>query len=46
VNGFRGDSDLVLRVQHDIFYIENWSVWLDAQIVLLTFARWRHANAY
>jgi lipopolysaccharide/colanic/teichoic acid biosynthesis glycosyltransferase len=41
VNGLRGESDLTLRVQHDIYYIENWSVWLDAQIVLLTFVRWR-----
>ena len=46
VNGLRGDSDLGLRVQHDIYYIENWSIWLDAQIVLLTFVRWRDDSAY
>jgi len=46
VNGLRGDSDLGLRVQHDIYYIENWSIWLDAQIVLLTFVRWRSDSAY
>ncbi|MEO6876248.1 MAG: sugar transferase [Opitutaceae bacterium] len=46
VNGLRGDSDLIRRVQHDIYYIENWSIWLDAQIVLLTFVRWRDSNAY
>ncbi len=46
VNGLRGDSDLALRVQHDIYYIENWSIWFDAQIVLLTFARWRNGSAY
>ena len=46
VHGLRGDSDLGLRVQHDIYYIENWSVWLDVQIVLLTFVRWRDVNAY
>jgi exopolysaccharide biosynthesis polyprenyl glycosylphosphotransferase len=46
VNGLRGESDLVLRVQHDIYYIENWSIWLDAQIVLLTFVRWRDDSAY
>jgi lipopolysaccharide/colanic/teichoic acid biosynthesis glycosyltransferase len=46
VNGLRGDSDLAARVQHDIYYIENWSVWLDVQIILLTFIRWRDANAY
>jgi exopolysaccharide biosynthesis polyprenyl glycosylphosphotransferase len=46
VNGLRGDSDLHARVQHDIYYIENWSVWLDVQIILLTFVRWRDENAY
>ena len=43
VNGLRGDSDLAVRVQHDIYYIENWSPWLDMQIVLLTFVRWKNA---
>lgn len=43
VNGLRGDSDLAARVQHDIYYIENWSWWLDVQIVLLTFVRWKNA---
>ena len=45
VNGLRGDSDLAARVQHDIYYIENWSVWLDVQIMLLTFVRWRNPSA-
>jgi lipopolysaccharide/colanic/teichoic acid biosynthesis glycosyltransferase len=45
INGLRGDSDLHARVQHDIYYIENWSIWLDVQIVLLTLVRWRDANA-
>jgi lipopolysaccharide/colanic/teichoic acid biosynthesis glycosyltransferase len=43
VNGLRGDSDLAARVQHDIYYIENWSWWLDVQIILLTFVRWKNA---
>ena len=46
VNGLRGGSDLAVRVQHDIYYIENWSIWLDVQIMLLTFVRWRDPNAY
>ncbi|HEX2854922.1 MAG TPA: sugar transferase [Opitutaceae bacterium] len=46
VHGLRGESDLNARVQHDIYYIENWSIWLDVQIVLLTFARWRDDSAY
>jgi exopolysaccharide biosynthesis polyprenyl glycosylphosphotransferase len=46
VHGLRGESDLAARVQHDIYYIENWNVWLDIQIVLLTFVRWRNDSAY
>jgi hypothetical protein len=42
VNGLRGEGDLAARVRHDIYYIENWSIWLDVQIVLLTFVRWRN----
>jgi exopolysaccharide biosynthesis polyprenyl glycosylphosphotransferase len=41
VNGLRGASDLAARVQYDNYYIENWSLWLDVQILLLTFVRWR-----
>ena len=46
VNGLRGDSDLAARSQYDIYYIENWSAWLDVQIILLTFVRWRSDSAY
>jgi exopolysaccharide biosynthesis polyprenyl glycosylphosphotransferase len=45
VNGLRGGSALDRRIQHDIYYIENWSFWLDLQILLLTFARWRDPGA-
>jgi exopolysaccharide biosynthesis polyprenyl glycosylphosphotransferase len=41
INGLRGDTDLAERIRYDIFYIENWSLWLDCQILLLTFLRWR-----
>lgn len=36
VNGWRGDTDLHKRIEHDIYYIEHWSVWLDLKIILLT----------
>ena len=40
VHGFRGatetDDDMRLRVEHDIYYIENWSLVLDLYIVALT----------
>jgi lipopolysaccharide/colanic/teichoic acid biosynthesis glycosyltransferase len=43
VNGLRGDSSIGQRIQHDIYYIENWSLWLDVQILMLTFVRWKNA---
>jgi lipopolysaccharide/colanic/teichoic acid biosynthesis glycosyltransferase len=36
INGLRGDTSLADRVEWDNFYIENWSLWLDLKIVLLT----------
>jgi lipopolysaccharide/colanic/teichoic acid biosynthesis glycosyltransferase len=36
VNGYRGQTSLADRVEWDNFYIENWSLWLDFKIVLLT----------
>ena len=43
VNGLRGDSSITQRIQHDIYYIENWSLWLDLQILALTLVRWKNA---
>ncbi len=45
INGLRGGHDLGRRIQHDIYYIENWSPWLDLQILGLTLARWRSPAA-
>ena len=36
VNGLRGDTSIEDRVQYDIWYIENWSLGLDIQILLRT----------
>lgn len=36
VNGWRGDTDLKTRIEYDLYYIENWSLWLDLKIILLT----------
>jgi len=44
VNGLRGDTDLGERIQCDLWYLENWSLWLDFQIMLLTF--FKRDNAY
>lgn len=44
VNGLRGNTDLGERVQYDLFYIENWSLLLDIQIMLSTM--FKRENAY
>ena len=36
VNGLRGKTSLADRVEWDNYYIENWSLWLDLKITLLT----------
>lgn len=51
INGFRGEtrriSDMVGRLDHDRFYIKNWSIFLDIKILTLTvFKGWTHKNAY
>lgn len=51
VCGFRGETDTLdkmrLRVEHDIYYIENWSMWFDLKILFMTaFLGWTHRNAY
>nr|MDA3788928.1 undecaprenyl-phosphate glucose phosphotransferase [Desulfobacula sp.] len=47
VNGWRGDTSIEKRVECDIHYIENWSFWLDLNIIWLTvFGRKTRKNAY
>jgi putative colanic acid biosynthesis UDP-glucose lipid carrier transferase len=43
ISGFRGevesDKDIIGRVKFDIFYIENWSLFLDIKIIIKTIIR-------
>ena len=39
INGWRGDTDLVKRIECDLYYINNWSVWMDFKIIFLTLAK-------
>lgn len=36
INGLRGDTSIVDRIRYDIYYIENWSIFFDFKILLMT----------
>jgi len=36
VKGLRGDTSIEERIQHDLYYIENWSLLFDFRILLMT----------
>ncbi len=45
IHGWRGNTSLHERVEHDIYYIQNWTLALDVRILFMTF--WRgYRNAY
>jgi putative colanic acid biosynthesis UDP-glucose lipid carrier transferase len=50
VCGWRGETDelwkMDMRVQHDLYYIENWSLGFDLYIILMTLFRLRGPQAY
>lgn len=47
VNGYRGDTSIKKRIEHDLYYIENWTVGLDIKILFLTvFKGFINKNAY
>lgn len=45
-NGWRGDTSIKKRIENDLYYLENWSLWLDLKIIFLTLfsrAAWKNA---
>ena len=39
VNGWRGDTSIRRRIECDIYYIENWSIFFDLKILFLTLTK-------
>jgi lipopolysaccharide/colanic/teichoic acid biosynthesis glycosyltransferase len=47
VNGYRGDTSIEERINHDLYYIENWTFAFDLRIIFLTiFKGFINKNAY
>src|ERR1700676_238772 len=47
VNGWRGDTSIAKRVEYDLYYLRNWSLTFDLQIITLTLFRFFSSkNAY
>lgn len=47
VHGWRGNTSIRIRIEHDLYYIENWSLMLDFKILFLTLLHGlKHENAY
>ncbi len=36
INGLRGDTSIAERTSYDLWYVENWSLWLDIKIIIRT----------
>ena len=45
IRGFRGQTDLTRRIDYDLQYIREWSLWLDLKIIVLTLIK-GFKNAY
>ena len=50
VNGFRGETPTIdlmeKRVEYDVWYVSNWSIWLDMRIIIRTAMVMMYQDAY
>lgn len=49
IHGLRGDTSIAERTAYDLWYVENWSLWLDIKIIFRTILQTvvgRSTNAY
>ena len=47
INGFRGNTSIRKRIEHDLYYVENWNIFFDIKIMFLTlFKGFINKNAY
>ncbi|MBN2145250.1 MAG: exopolysaccharide biosynthesis polyprenyl glycosylphosphotransferase [Candidatus Aureabacteria bacterium] len=43
IHGWRGNTSLEERIKHDLYYIENWNLWLDFKILFFTVFSFKNA---
>ncbi|HXV28470.1 MAG TPA: sugar transferase, partial [bacterium] len=43
VNGYRGNTSIQERIKYDLYYMENWSLLFDIEILIMTFFAFRNA---
>ena len=46
VNGLRGDTSIEDRTRYDLWYVENWALWLDFKIIIRTVFKVLSGSAY
>ncbi len=47
IHGWRGNTSIEKRIEYDLYYVQNWSLWLDVKIMAMTpFKGLVHENAY
>lgn len=44
VSGYRGDTSIEKRIEYDLYYIENWNLFFDLKILLLTLFRFQNGE--